>query len=56
MKVVIILSVLALAACGANGAPERPTMNAGVTISPSGVDTSVSVGTHVGPVWLSIGL
>ncbi len=56
MRTVVILSLLALAACGANGAPERPTMNAGVTISPSGVDTSVSVGTHVGPVWVNIGL
>lgn len=48
--------LVVLAACGANGEPTRPSMNAGLSVSPNGVTPSLSIGTHVGPVWLSLGL
>ena len=57
MRAVITLITLAtLAACGADGEPVRPSVNAGVSITPSGVSPSVSVGTRVGPVHVGIGL
>ena len=33
MRVVMMLALLTLAACGADGAPERPTAATGVTLS-----------------------
>ncbi len=57
MKTVLAMIALAtLAACGADGEPVRPSMNAGVTVTPSGVHPSVSLGTKVGPVNLILGL
>jgi len=57
MRAILVLIALAtLAACGADGEPVRPSVNAGVSITPSGVSPSVSVGTRVGPVNVSIGL
>lgn len=57
MKVIVTLMALAvLAACGANGEPVRPSVNAGVSITSSGVSPSVSVGTRIGNVGVSIGL
>lgn len=57
MKIFVCIATFAvLAACGADGEPTRPTMNAGVSVTPSGVTPSVSVGTNVGPVWLNVGL
>lgn len=57
MRIFVSIAAFAvLAACGADGEPTRPTMNAGVSVTPSGVTPSVSVGTNVGPVWLNVGL
>ena len=57
MRAVLAMIVLAtLTACGADGEPVRPSVNAGVSITPSGVYPSASVGTRVGPVNVSIGL
>ncbi len=57
MRAVLTMIALAmLAACGADGEPVRPSVNAGVSITPSGVHPSASVGTRVGPVNVSIGL
>jgi len=57
MRTVLAMIALAtLAACGADGEPVRPSMNAGVTVTPSGVHPSASVGTKVGPVNLILGL
>lgn len=39
-----ILAFAFVAACGADGAPFRPTGNAGVTIGPNGVTPNVGVG------------
>jgi len=43
-----------LAACGADGEPEQPTMNATVTLSGSG-DAYGGVGLHQGPISVFIG-
>ena len=51
-----MITLVVLAACGADGEPVRPSVNAGVSITPSGVHPSASVGTRVGPVNVSIGL
>jgi len=57
MRAVVCLMMFAvLAACGADGEPTRPSMNAGLTVGTNGVTPSVSVGTNIGPVWLNIGL
>ena len=50
-----IIALLALANCGADGAPIRPTVNTGVMISPSGVNASTSVGVNLGGVNVGIG-
>ncbi len=52
----ILISLLVLSACGADGPPERPTMNAAVVISSSGVSVSPSVGVKLGAVNLRVGL
>lgn len=54
MKRLMILAILALAACGVDGDPIKPNVNVGV--GPNGVKTSASVGTKVGPVNVRIGL
>ena len=53
---IALIALVFTAACGANGEPERPTMNAGVTVSSGGVSPSVSVGTKLGPVRVNVGL
>jgi len=54
--VLAMIGLATLTACGADGEPVRPSMNAGVTVTSSGVHPSVSVGTKVGPVNLILGL
>ncbi|WP_456388749.1 hypothetical protein [Profundibacter sp.] len=56
MRAIVVLTALVVAACGADGEPVRPTVNAGVSVSPSGVSPSVSFGTRIGPVNVSLGL
>jgi hypothetical protein len=48
--------LLALAACGADGEPVKPTLNAGVSLGSSGVNTNVSVGARKGPFSINWGL
>ncbi|HSG55129.1 hypothetical protein ACFQ3C_13265 [Seohaeicola saemankumensis] len=50
------LCLLALAACGVEGAPLRPSLDAGVSITPGGIYPSASVGVNKGPVSLRVGL
>lgn len=47
---------LLLAACGADGEPVQPTMNAGIGIGTSGVNAHGGVGLSKGPLNLYIGL
>lgn len=57
MRAVFLMSTLAaLAACGADGEPIRPTLNGGVSISSSGIYPSASVGLNKGPVSVHVGL
>ncbi len=52
----ILISMLVLSACGADGPPERPTVNAAVVISSSGVSVAPSVGVRLGAVNVRVGL
>lgn len=45
----VLLTCLALAACGADGEPVQPTANVGVGVSSSGVHAGGSVGVRKGP-------
>jgi hypothetical protein len=58
MKAVMIcgLSLILLAGCGVQGAPLRPSLDAGVSITPGGIHPSASVGVNKGPVSLRVGL
>ncbi len=47
---------LTLAACGVDGEPVRPSLNAGLGISSSGVHLGGTVGVNKGPVTVSLGL
>ncbi|MFK7940694.1 MAG: hypothetical protein AB8B82_15035 [Roseovarius sp.] len=52
-----LLGALGLAACGADGEPERPTVNTGISINSNGtVSTSTSVTASQGNVSLTLGL
>lgn len=44
----------ALAACGADGEPVRPTANLGIGVSSSGVSAGASVGVRQGPVAINV--
>lgn len=57
MKYVAIFTMIAgLAACGANGAPLRPTGNLGVSIGSNGITPNASVGATSGPFSVAVGL
>lgn len=51
----LLLSALALAACGADGEPVKPTANVNVGVGSSGVHTGASVGVRKGPWNISVG-
>ena len=51
-----LIALAALAACGADGEPERPVANATVTLSDSGVQLGTNVGLRRGPVTVGLGL
>ncbi|UWR53338.1 hypothetical protein K4F84_01610 [Phaeobacter inhibens] len=59
-KPVLILCALAvcagLAACGVDGEPVRPSLNAGVGVSSSGVHAGGSLGLHKGPLSVYLGV
>jgi len=55
IRTALICSVLALAACGADGPPIVPTANLGIKIGPNGISPSVSAGASAGPVTVSVG-
>ncbi|MDX5400952.1 MAG: hypothetical protein LPK02_01060 [Rhodobacterales bacterium] len=50
------LSLILLAGCGVEGAPVRPSLDAGVTVTRGGIYPSASVGVNRGPVSLRVGL
>lgn len=60
MRKLLVLTFLALGACGADGDPVTPTMNTtvgiGVGVGSSGTHVSGGVGLHRGPVSVFFGL
>ncbi|WP_368186407.1 hypothetical protein [Aestuariibius sp. HNIBRBA575] len=54
-KIVFLISMVALASCGADGAPFEPTANAGISIGTGGISTNCSVGTSNGTVSVNVG-
>ncbi|WP_165586946.1 hypothetical protein [Pseudaestuariivita atlantica] len=54
--VLTLMALLALAACGADGEPVKPTADASVTLGPGGVSSRASVGITRGPVSVRVGL
>ena len=55
-RILAVLSLIALAACGADGDPVTPTMNTNIGISShSGVSVGTSVGVKKGPASVGVG-
>ena len=55
-RIIAILALFALTACGADGEPVHPTMNAGIGVGTNGVMVRTGVGVKSGPVRLGVGL
>ena len=55
-RIAMILTVAALAACGADGAPMKPTANMGLSLGSNGINTNASVGASNGTVSIGVGL
>lgn len=55
MKPLLILALLALAACGADGEPIRPETRSTVTLSNKGVGMSTAVTVRQGPFTMGVG-
>lgn len=51
-----LLGLAVLAACGVDGEPVQPSLNAGVGIGSGGVRIGGAVGLHKGPVSVFLGL
>ena len=54
-RIALILTVAALAACGADGAPFTPNASVGVGVGTNGVTTGGSLGTSNGTVSVGVG-
>ncbi|MFZ5964359.1 hypothetical protein ACOXXX_15545 [Thalassococcus sp. BH17M4-6] len=55
MRILLVLSTLALAACGADGEPVTPKARADVTLSSSGVHLGGGLSVRQGPVTFGVG-
>jgi len=53
--ILVLISAASLTACGVDGEPVQPSLNAGIGISNSGVHAGGSVGLHKGPLNLYLG-
>ncbi|MFW8635769.1 hypothetical protein [Cribrihabitans pelagius] len=51
----VLGTALALSACGADGEPVRPSLNAGIGVGGGGVHAGGSVGLHKGPLNVYLG-
>ena len=56
MRIALVLGLLALAGCGADGDPIRPTATTSVTMGTSGVGVSTGVKVRKGPVTVGVTL
>ncbi len=55
-RIALILTVAALAGCGANGAPWTPNANLGLSLGSGGVSTGASLGASNGTVSVGVGV
>ncbi|WP_296422584.1 hypothetical protein [Yoonia sp.] len=55
-RIALIIVVAAVAGCGADGAPWRPSANVGISIGTGGVSPSANLGASNGPVSVAVGL
>ena len=55
-RLVLVLIVAALAACGADGPPMRPTANMGLSVGTNGVSTGASIGASNGIFSMGVGI
>ena len=55
-RIALILTIAALAGCGANGAPFTPNASVGVGVGSNGVTTGASVGASNGTVSVGVGI
>lgn len=53
--ILAIVSLVLVSACGVDGEPVRPSLNAGVGVSNSGVHAGGTVGLHKGPLNILLG-
>jgi predicted small lipoprotein YifL len=56
MRIVVVLALMALAACGAEGDTITPSANVGLNIGPDGVTPQASAGITAGILSLGINL
>ncbi len=54
--IALILTIAAVAGCGADGAPFTPNASLGVSVGSNGVSTGASVGASNGTVSVGVGL
>ena len=55
-RIFLVVGLMSLAACGADGAPFVPTANLGLNIGPNGVSPGARVGASNGTVSVGVGL
>jgi hypothetical protein len=55
-KVVLMIALAALAACGADGEPMKPNANLGLSIGSGGVTPSAGVGASNGTFSVGVGM
>ena len=55
MRTILVLTLMTLAACGADGEPIRPAVNGNVTLSNSGVQAGAGVSVRQGPFTIGVG-
>jgi hypothetical protein len=56
IRAIAFVSLLGLAACGADGEPITPTLNAGINIGSGGVSPNINLGARKGPIAVNWGL
>ena len=48
IRFIALIAFMALASCGVDGAPIKPTVNAGINVGSGGVKTGVNLGASKG--------
>ena len=55
IRAALIVSLFAVAACGADGEPVRPSVSTTVSVGTDGIKTSTGVTVRKGPVTVGVG-